>query len=121
VRPRRPGRAGGVPAARGRVAGSLHHRLRRGRIGQADYEAVLGRLSFTDDLTALADRELIFEAVPEDPATKTRVLAALGSVLGDCDHQDTVIATNTSSIPIVKLARAAVRRHTSSARTSPTR
>jgi hypothetical protein len=84
-----------VPAARDRVADSLH-RLRRGRIGQADYDAALGRLSFTDDLTALADRALIFEAVPEDPATKTRVLAALGSVLGDCDHQDTVIATNTS-------------------------
>jgi 3-hydroxybutyryl-CoA dehydrogenase len=98
-----------VPAARDRVAGSLHRRLRRGRIGQADYDAALGRLSFTDDLTALADRELIFEAVPEDPETKTCVLAALGSVLGDCDNRDTVIATNTSSIPIVKLARASGR------------
>jgi 3-hydroxybutyryl-CoA dehydrogenase len=54
-------------------------------------------------MDALADRELVVEAITEEEATKVKVFARLDSVLV---NEDAILASNTSSIPIMKLAMA---------------
>ncbi len=79
--------------------------LRRGRMTAADVEERLGRIEAATDLAALEAADLVIEAVTEDLDLKKRVLRALEERVG----ADTVIATNTSSLPIDELA-AALRR-----------
>ena len=52
------------------------------------------------DIAELADRDLVVEAVVEDEAEKIEVFQALGKVA----RPDALLASNTSSIPIMKLA-----------------
>ncbi|MFE5585557.1 3-hydroxybutyryl-CoA dehydrogenase [Kitasatospora sp. NPDC056531] len=87
-------------AARGRIDRSLHRAVDRGRISPTDREDTWAHLLFADDLEALADRQLVVEAVVEDEHAKTNVLTTLDKVLAD---DDAVLATNTSSIPITRL------------------
>jgi 3-hydroxybutyryl-CoA dehydrogenase len=87
-------------AARGRVAASLHHAEERGKIDAAGIEETLARIAFTSDLEALADRKLVVEAATEDEATKLALFSRVGKIL---DADDAILASNTSSIPIVKL------------------
>ncbi|MGW6460654.1 3-hydroxybutyryl-CoA dehydrogenase [Streptomyces sp. NPDC055078] len=90
-----------LAAGRSRLTASLDRGLRSGKFSEAEREAALGRLSFTVDLADFADRELVIEAVAEHRDAKTAVFKELDRVLaGD----DAVIATNTSSIPIIDLA-----------------
>jgi 3-hydroxybutyryl-CoA dehydrogenase len=86
-------------AARGRVEASLHHAQERGKIDTAGVEETLARITFTADLEALADRQLVVEAATEDEATKLGLFNRVGRILED----DAILASNTSSIPIVKL------------------
>ncbi len=60
----------------------------------------------TTDLDALADRQLVVEAVVEDEAVKTELFQRLDRTVSD---SDAVLATNTSSIPITRLAVATTR------------
>ncbi|MFJ4183766.1 3-hydroxybutyryl-CoA dehydrogenase [Kitasatospora sp. NPDC089509] len=87
-------------AARGRIDRSLHRAVDRGRIDPTDRESTWAHLLFADDLEALADRQLVVEAVVEDEAVKNDVLTTLDKVLAD---DDAVLATNTSAIPITRL------------------
>ena len=87
-------------AARDRVEASLHHAEERGKIDAAGIEETLARISFTSDLEALADRQLVVEAATEDEATKLTLFGRVGKIL---DADDAILASNTSSIPIVKL------------------
>ncbi len=89
-------------SARHRLTASLAKAVRAGKLSEADREAALGRLSFTCDLADLADRDLVIEAVVEDETEKTAIFAALGEIVSP----DCLLATNTSSIPIMKLAAA---------------
>lgn len=66
---------------------------------------MLGRLSFTSALDDVADCDLIIEAASEDEDTKLGLFARLGELT----PQDTILASNTSSIPIVKLGAASGR------------
>lgn len=89
-------------SARHRIAVSTARAVSAGKLGEADREAALARLSFTTDLADLADRDVVIEAVVEDGTEKTAVFAALGDVVSPrC-----LLASNTSSIPIMKLAAA---------------
>ena len=90
-------------AARERIGRSLDKAVTRGKIEAADAEAALDRLLTTADMTALADREIVVEAVVEDKATKLDVFRRLAEVIAG---EDAVLASNTSSIPIVELATA---------------
>ena len=74
--------------------------LQRGRMTAAEVEAKLARIEPTTDPAALADADLVIEAVTEDPGLKKRVLRELEQHVG----ADTIIATNTSSLPIDELA-----------------
>jgi 3-hydroxybutyryl-CoA dehydrogenase len=89
-----------LAGARSRIDVSLQRAVRTGKIDDDDAAAILDRIQFTTDLQDLADADLVIEAVPENVELKTQVLRAVSEVLGD----ETLIASNTSSIPIAQLA-----------------
>ena len=92
--------ADAAKAAEARVEASLHKAERRGKITADELAAVLDRIRFVDDLEALADRRLVVEAATEDERTKLDLFRRVGQILTD---DDAILASNTSSIPIVKL------------------
>ncbi|MER5939963.1 3-hydroxybutyryl-CoA dehydrogenase [Streptomyces sp. NPDC001928] len=90
-------------AARERVTASLDRRVRRGKLEQSAAQDALARLVFTGGLEDLADRQLVVEAVVENPDAKTEVFAALDKIVED---PAAVLATNTSSLPVMRLGMA---------------
>ncbi|GAA4411269.1 3-hydroxybutyryl-CoA dehydrogenase [Actinokineospora soli] len=92
-----------LDAGRARIEKSLDRGVRNGKLSEEDRAAALGRLRFTTDLSDFADRQFVVEAVAEIEAVKTEVFATLDKVVED---QDAVFASNTSSIPIMKLGMA---------------
>ncbi|MFC9386986.1 3-hydroxybutyryl-CoA dehydrogenase [Streptomyces venezuelae] len=97
---------GAARAGRLRITASLDRGVRSGKLAAEDRDDVLSRLRFTDDLAALADRGLVVEAVAEHRDVKAATLAAVDRHLA---LDDAVIASNTSSIPIIDLAAATER------------
>jgi 3-hydroxybutyryl-CoA dehydrogenase len=90
-------------AARKRLTGSLERAASKGKLSEGDRDAALGRLTFTTSLGDLSDRQLVIEAVVEDEAVKGKIFAQLDELITD---PDAVLASNTSSIPIMKIAAA---------------
>lgn len=87
-------------AALDRVAAGLRRAAERGKLGAADPDDVLARVTTVAAPTELpADLDLVVEAVPESPALKAEVLAAVDKVV----RPETVIASNTSSLSITEL------------------
>jgi 3-hydroxybutyryl-CoA dehydrogenase len=82
-----------------RIANSLARAEHRGKIASAS--EVLARIRVVDDLTLLADRELVIEAVLEDERSKVDLFRRLDAIISD---PAVILASNTSSIPIMKLA-----------------
>ncbi|MET8815000.1 3-hydroxybutyryl-CoA dehydrogenase [Streptomyces sp. NPDC004549] len=95
-----------VRAARDRVAASLDRAVRRGKLERAAARDALARMVFTGSLDDLADRQLVVEAVVENPDAKTEVFAALDKIVTD---PAAVLATNTSSLPVMRLGMATSR------------
>jgi 3-hydroxybutyryl-CoA dehydrogenase len=93
--------AAAAEAARDRVAHSLDRAVEAGKLEKDARDDALLRLSFTDDLSRLSESDLVVEAVVEDEATKIEVFRALDAVV---TSPNAVLASNTSSIPIMKLA-----------------
>ncbi|MFE0045313.1 3-hydroxybutyryl-CoA dehydrogenase [Streptomyces albireticuli] len=89
--------------ARERVTRSLERAVERGKTDRAAAEDALARTVFTGDLDDLADRQLVVEAVVEDAETKIRVFGALDKIVED---PAAVLASNTSSIPVMRLGMA---------------
>ncbi len=86
----------------------LEREAERGRISQADCDAACGRLSGTGDLDTLSSLggvDAVIEAVVEDLDVKTRVFRRLGAIC----RKDTLLASNTSSLPLSDLAAASGR------------
>ncbi len=92
-------------AGMARVAASLKRALTSGRLSEEDHEATWQRLAFGHDLEAVADCDIVVEAVAEHEPTKLDVFGRLDSLC----KPEAVLASNTSSIPIMKLARATKR------------
>jgi 3-hydroxybutyryl-CoA dehydrogenase len=92
-----------VAAGRDRITKSLERAVSKGKLAADDREIALARLNFTTSLADLADRQLVIEAIIEDDAVKAKVFAELDEVITD---PDAVLASNTSSIPIMKIAAA---------------
>ena len=90
-------------AGRDRITASFDRAVSRGKLTTEDRDAALGRLRFTTSLADLADRQLVIEAVIEDDAVKAKIFAELDELITD---PDAVLASNTSSIPIMKIAAA---------------
>ncbi|WP_101257191.1 3-hydroxybutyryl-CoA dehydrogenase [Streptomyces barkulensis] len=91
---------------RTRLVTSLDKAAARGKISEAERDATLERLSFTTDLGEFADRDLVVEAVVENEQVKTEIFQILDQVV---TSPDAILASNTSSIPLVKLAVATSR------------
>ncbi len=89
-----------------RLAKSLDRAVSSGKLSEDEREATLARISFTTDIGELADRQLVVEAVVEDEQTKIDVFRRLDKVV---EAGDAVLASNTSSIPIMKLGIATER------------
>jgi 3-hydroxybutyryl-CoA dehydrogenase len=95
-----------VAAGQERVERSLSRAVAAGKVPEAEADETRANLSYTTDFSRLTDRQLVVEAVAEDEATKVEVFTTLDAVVTD---PDAVLATNTSSIPIIKLAMATSR------------
>lgn len=93
----------GLELGRERALASLDRAERSGRLTASEREQAAYRMRWSTDLGDLADRQLVVEAVSEDESVKTEIVATVDKVLTD---RDAVIASNTSSIPIMKLATA---------------
>ncbi|MCV7276512.1 3-hydroxybutyryl-CoA dehydrogenase [Mycolicibacter arupensis] len=92
-----------VTAGRNRIVKSLDRGVSAGKITERERDDAVGNLTFTTDLGDLADRQLVIEAVIEDDTVKSKIFAELDRVITD---PDAVLASNTSSIPIMKIAAA---------------
>ena len=91
---------------RRRIGDSLARAVHAGKLSGVDRDQVVNRIAFTTDLGDFADRQLVVEAVVESESEKEQVFSILDKVV---DDPDSVLASNTSSIPIMKLAMATSR------------
>ncbi len=87
------------------IVGGLDRQVAKGRLGEDERETIVGRITTTDDLAALADCDLVIENVVEDLDVKVALFAELDRIVG----ADAVLATNTSTLPVIELARATSR------------
>ena len=95
-----------LAAGRTRVETSVQRAVKAGKLADEDAERALARMTFATELEALADVDLVVEAVVESEPEKVEVFALLDRVVA---APDAVLASNTSSIPIMKLAMATSR------------
>jgi 3-hydroxybutyryl-CoA dehydrogenase len=79
---------------------SLAKQVGRGKLDEAEAEAVQARVSATSDLDALAGCDLVIESVVEDLDVKKQLFAELDRVVQD----GAILATNTSTLPVVEMA-----------------
>jgi len=86
--------------ARKRLDDSLRRAVTGGKLNAAHADTARGRIELTTELDAIDGADLVIEAVPEDEELKLRVMGAINEIV----DADTIIASNTSSIPIAQLA-----------------
>jgi 3-hydroxybutyryl-CoA dehydrogenase len=79
---------------------SLAKQVDRGKIEAADRDAVLGRVTAVSDLGELADCDLVLESVVEDLAIKKHLFSELDRIV----KEGAILATNTSTLPVVEMA-----------------
>ncbi|WP_061942789.1 3-hydroxybutyryl-CoA dehydrogenase [Brevibacterium ravenspurgense] len=91
-----------VAAGRGRIEKSFAKGVERGKLSQEDADAALGRLTFTTDLQAMADRQLVIEAASENEEIKKSIFSELDGIVTD---KSAILASNTSSMPIIRFAQ----------------
>ncbi|WP_424188916.1 3-hydroxyacyl-CoA dehydrogenase family protein [Actinokineospora sp. G85] len=92
-------------AAVGKVGKSLDRQVAKGRLSEQDRDAILGRISPAVEFEQLADCDLVVEAVAEELAIKQSVFRALDEVV----KPGAILATTTSSLPVVECAAATAR------------
>lgn len=88
---------------RARLASSYDRRVGKGKLTEAQRDAAQALISFSDDLDTVGDCQFVLEAVGEQLLDKLAIFGALDRLVTD---PEAILATNTSSIPIMKLARA---------------
>ncbi|MER6773717.1 3-hydroxybutyryl-CoA dehydrogenase [Streptomyces bacillaris] len=91
--------------AKGRIAKSLERSVAKGRLTAEARDETLGRITAAGSLDAFAEVDLAVEAVAEDLEIKQQLFAALDKVC----RPGAVLATTTSSLPVVAIARATAR------------
>ncbi|NEM05217.1 3-hydroxybutyryl-CoA dehydrogenase [Geodermatophilus normandii] len=94
-----------VEAVRAALRKSLDKQVARGRLDEAGRDEVLGRVQGTTSLDDFADRDLVIEAVVESLPVKQALFAALGEIA----KPGAVLATTTSSLPVIECAKASER------------
>jgi 3-hydroxybutyryl-CoA dehydrogenase len=79
---------------------SLAKQVDKGKLEAADRDATLSRVRTVTDLAELAKCQLVIESIVEDLATKKHLFSELDRICGDA----AILATNTSTLPIVEMA-----------------
>jgi 3-hydroxybutyryl-CoA dehydrogenase len=87
-------------ATRDKLTGSLTKAVVRGKLSEADRDAALARVSYTNTLDELGDVDLVVEAVVEDLSVKKALFANLDEIC----KPGVILATTTSSLPVVECA-----------------
>jgi 3-hydroxybutyryl-CoA dehydrogenase len=95
----------GADAALATIVSGLERQVAKGKLDPDDREAILGRIVPTDDIAALGPCDLVIESVVEDLAVKRALFAELDAIM----QPSAIIATNTSTLPVVELAMATER------------
>ena len=94
-----------VAAGQERIDRSVRRAVERGKSTPEEASAITGRISSTTTLEGLADCDIVFEAVPEHLELKKDVFAQLDGIL----KEGALLATNTSSLPVIDMAVATKR------------
>ena len=89
-----------VDAALAIIDKNLARQVASGKISEEDRQKTLSRISFAETLAGLGDADLVIEAATEDETVKRKIFVALCPFL----KPDAIVATNTSSISITRLA-----------------
>jgi 3-hydroxybutyryl-CoA dehydrogenase len=90
----------GVDKGRGVLRHSTDRAVSRGKLSEADQEALHARVRFTAELADLAECDLVIEAVPERLDLKRSIFARLDEIV----KPDAVLATNTSSLSVTEIS-----------------
>lgn len=88
--------------AHGRIQSSLGRAVERHKLAATDAEQISARIKLGTELDQIAGADLVIEAVPEDARLKLEVIGEVGRIVSE----QTIICSNTSSIPITQLAQA---------------
>jgi 3-hydroxybutyryl-CoA dehydrogenase len=91
-----------VDQGRKRIERSLAKAVERGKLSEEDRVGLMGSIAGTTAVEELAESDLVIEAIIEDLETKVRMFRDLDRLTRD----DVVLATNTSSLPIIQMAMA---------------
>lgn len=94
-----------VEKGKATITKSFEKSVAKERITEEEKNEYLGRLTFTTDVNDLKDCDLIIEAASENPEIKKSIFKELDELCGD----DTILASNTSSISITEIAAATSR------------
>ncbi len=95
-----------VARSRAGIERSLAKAVDRGKLDADDRDAALSTLAFSTDRGSLEDRDLVIEAVIENEDLKHEIFSDLDRIV---TSPDAILATNTSSIPVTRIARATSR------------
>jgi 3-hydroxybutyryl-CoA dehydrogenase len=95
-----------VARSKAGIERSLSKAVDRGKLGADERDTALTRLTFSTDRGALTDRDLVIEAVIENEALKHEIFTDLDRIV---ESPDAILATNTSSIPVTRIATATSR------------
>ena len=94
-----------VRRGRGHIEHSTGRAVTGGKLAEADQAELHSRITYDTDLKALADSDLVIEAVPESLELKRSIFVALDELCGP----DTILATNTSALSVTEIAVATSR------------
>jgi 3-hydroxybutyryl-CoA dehydrogenase len=95
-----------VAAGLEKIRGSLQRRVAKGKLDAADAEATVSRIETgTDPMAVAPEADVVVEAIPENLELKRELFRSLDAAAGP----DAILATNTSSIPVTKIAAATSR------------
>ena len=82
------------------IRGNMSRQAKRGGLSEAEMDAAIGRIAFSTDMADLSDCDIVVEAATENEEVKREILQKLSANL----KPEAIIATNTSSISITRLA-----------------
>jgi 3-hydroxybutyryl-CoA dehydrogenase len=94
--------ADAAEAALGRIQKSLARAIEREKLDETGRDEILTRINISTDLSEQADRQLVIEAATENEGLKKQIFSDLDRIV----EADAILASNTSSIPITRLAAA---------------
>ena len=87
------------------VTGNLDRQVDKGKLEAADRDAIVARITATHQLAHLTDCDLVIESVVEDLPTKRELFSALEQIV----KPEGILASNTSTLPVIELAVATQR------------